>query len=1489
MPLVNKQALSQYIRTGCERQLALNLYPDSTAFAAERQSLAMPYQQSPRPGLRQIQAAGEDWQAEKLQDLTQTFGTTAVIGDSYVTPANETRYQATPLTQVLGPVQPVRFLVEAEFEVGARFQQALGIDNLGAQFNLRYARVRPDIICVLPPGTFSRSVLPDGSTAPLPAGDTRRQLRVIDIKMTAQPSPSYFAEVAYYSIALAAWLLDNRLESQFVVVPDGAVWPGSHDASRLRLISRQIAAHQTPDPVPPEHTALHQQLLASGLAPDAARLVVALEEDLEPAPFEVFALRIRRFFSVELPRVLGQAWQSLEWHVDNRCSFCEYLGENRGANAVPPQAPHQDHCLPTALRMDHVSRVAFISQGARLSLAMHPTSPTQTVTALAQLQAADPIFDEHQALRATRTVVARRAAVLQGGQAAIAPQSGTSAVMPRWADLHIYLSVDFDIGSAITVAFGLKAFWLEPRPFGANLPNQRQTRVWQSTARVVAQRDILVEQRELLAFLQEIHNILSFAQQQDQQQIRAQGVQPRQQANWRTKVQFYLWDSLQFDHLSRIIGRHLQAVLQNQNLNYLAWLFPPEELLPNPDMATCRSPITIVRDVVRGHLAAPVPHYYSLVEVARLYHDQRTAAYIAQQHASNPSYVPFNVHPLFGTPLSDQIPSERAHEIWSQVTTPRHWQDQLNTYRNTVTLHLDALETVTRRLEDDFGNTLTQAAPVIEISPPQTQTRVSSDGQLWHAFARLNEAISEAETHQIRAMPPHERAARFKSARLTTRLTGQAEVMALAQLGVPARVGRRVYELRQDSREVKARAGDFSFAISPENAGGFLDRKLSGLVRNTPLDQQYQAQFGPRYWQVLLEEMCGVTISALDRNRGLIAIDLGQSTVVDALEAAGLFNLSQDCILDPVHSDFFTPKLLASLQAIGNPPVARTSPFIARSQAATATPAAPGSRRRGANQTPHTPAAEFLWNAGAMATTAINRNLGPVQPVLAANGLDLNATQWQAWRDALTHRAWLVWGPPGTGKSRTVRAVVVGAVIAAHQAATPLRVLVSAATYKAIDNVLIEVAGDLNRILPGSCPVYRLRSRYEAPPTGIAPAIDVELNRRNASALVRQMRSDLSNPSGLLVVGATPQQVHNFLTADNGQAQAEWFDLLLIDEASQMDVGQAVLPFCAVASGGAVVLAGDPMQLPPIHQAEPPVGLEDVVGPVYSFFERAHRVPFSALGVNYRSNDSIVEFARQSGYQATLRAQSPQLRIDLLNALPTTQPPNWPASLHWTPEWSTILDPARPAVCFVYDDGRSSQRNVFEAEAVASLLWLLSGRMSNQLLGENDAATGSPIASSTTPYTPQEFWEQAVGVVTPHRAQQGLIVSRLQQAFGATGQIADAIRDAVDTVERFQGQERDVMIASFALGDPDQIGEEEEFLMSLNRFNVMASRARAKLIVLVSRQVVDHLASELEVLRESRLLKVFVENFCNQSTAATLGYLQNGAVRPVPGDLRWRT
>ena len=85
-------------------------------------------------------------------------------------------------------------------------------------------------------------MLPSGETACLAAEDQRLQLRVIDIKLTTEPSPSAFAEVAYYALVLAGWLVDQHLTGQFVVVADGAIWPGSHEASQLTTFQCQATA-----------------------------------------------------------------------------------------------------------------------------------------------------------------------------------------------------------------------------------------------------------------------------------------------------------------------------------------------------------------------------------------------------------------------------------------------------------------------------------------------------------------------------------------------------------------------------------------------------------------------------------------------------------------------------------------------------------------------------------------------------------------------------------------------------------------------------------------------------------------------------------------------------------------------------------------------------------------------------------------------------------------------------------------------------------------------------------------------------------------------------------------------------------------------------------------------------------------------------------------------------------------------------------------------
>ena len=456
-----------------------------------------------------------------------------------------------------------------------------------------------------------------------------------------------------------------------MVVPDAAIWPGSHDASCLVRTCREIEIRR--------HSTYVQMWMRAGDSGSSFLCSSAGSSNSSQLISSGFRC----------------PWQQHPWHVDNRCKGCDYLGYPWIDRNGQPTA-HALHCMPTAQQTDHLSRVAFISRGASAALTDQGVSD---VTALAQLPPTSAAFNAHYSLRATRHVVAGRAASLQAQQSAIPPQSGTSGVMPKYADLHIYLSVDFDLGSAITFSLGVKGFWVEPQPFG--YVGQRATHGYGPHTHVIDQKDLPVERRELLAFLNNINAILTDARNR----------------NAGTTVQFYIWDSVQYKHLTRIIGRHLQAILADQTIQHLAWLFPPEELLPNAAMETRRSPITIVREVVRTLLAAPIPHYYTLFHTARVYHQ----ASLPQQVAA------FSVHPLFEDTLSDQIPSERAHEIWARVTRPRLWSDQLVTLRETVTKQLGALEAITGGSKG-LRPTLQQIAPEIRIEPPQRQSESALTG-----------------------------------------------------------------------------------------------------------------------------------------------------------------------------------------------------------------------------------------------------------------------------------------------------------------------------------------------------------------------------------------------------------------------------------------------------------------------------------------------------------------------------------------------------------------------------------------------------------------------------------------------------------------------------------------------------------------------------------------------------------------------------------------
>lgn len=262
-----------------------------------------------------------------------------------------------------------------------------------------------------------------------------------------------------------------------------------------------------------------------------------------------------------------------------------------------------------------------------------------------------------------------------------------------------------------------------------------------------------------------------------------------------------------------------------------------------------------------------------------------------------------------------------------------------------------------------------------------------------------------------------------------------------------------------------------------------------------------------------------------------------------------------------------------------------------------------------------------------------------------------------------------------------------------------------------------------------------------------------------------------------------------------------YFDLLVIDEASQCDIASA-LPLIYRARRSVII--GDPMQLRHISTLTKPRDselqhkhglVENRLGWMYSvnsLFDLAASIVPSENIINlrdhHRSHADIIGFSNEQFYEGRLRVAT---RYPLLKRPNAKQP-----GIVWQDVSGSVVRPRE-----------GGAQNAEEARAVvAALVDLLFTRR----------YTGS------------------VGVVTPFRAQAQLLQSVIQSRKELES-VAGRAELLVDTVHKFQGDERDVMFFSPVVSrgiSPGALG----FLRSNgNLFNVAITRARGLLHVVGDR------------------------------------------------------
>lgn len=223
------------------------------------------------------------------------------------------------------------------------------------------------------------------------------------------------------------------------------------------------------------------------------------------------------------------------------------------------------------------------------------------------------------------------------------------------------------------------------------------------------------------------------------------------------------------------------------------------------------------------------------------------------------------------------------------------------------------------------------------------------------------------------------------------------------------------------------------------------------------------------------------------------------------------------------------------------------------------------------------------------------------------------------------------------------------------------------------------------------------------------------------------------------------------------------FDVALVDEASQLTEPGT---HAAINLADRFVLVGDHEQLPPVVRAE-----NDLQTSLFQRLIEAYPDASVMLDRQYRMSQRIQAFASAEFYDGALRPATPEVAGQTLGDLGVD-----PADLP---------DGLAGGVSFVDPDGtRDGNRNVREAERVAEIV---------------DAY----VAAGVDP--------DDVGVIAPFRAQVAEIGRRTDVT--------------VDTVDRFQGSSKEVIVVSLVASG----GLDGPIFEDHRRMNVALTRAKKQL------------------------------------------------------------
>lgn len=426
----------------------------------------------------------------------------------------------------------------------------------------------------------------------------------------------------------------------------------------------------------------------------------------------------------------------------------------------------------------------------------------------------------------------------------------------------------------------------------------------------------------------------------------------------------------------------------------------------------------------------------------------------------------------------------------------------------------------------------------------------------------------------------------------------------------------------------------------------------------------------------------------------------------------------------------------------------------------------------------------------------------------------------------------LVIGPPGSGKTSCALRYMVEEEL--RQGSR--RILLMAYTNRAVDE-LCNMLDALSAAQPALLPDYlRLGSPLAAEPQYRSHLLSQRSDVLDSKAAVQKLLDE----THVYVATTTTMSGQDLLM------QRLHFDVAFVDEASQILEPQLLKPLCILSDDGQpsvsrFVLVGDQKQLPAVvmqpmrdsrvnDQRLRQIGLEDCRNSLFQRLlilqQRAHRTEaWHLLSRQGRMHPDLFRFVNNAFYDHQLACVPIRHQQQSLSQL-------YPHSQHLN---AAVSDACQRLI--------ASRRIAFIDQSPAD-----DGP--NDKINSAEAATAARIVSAYAATLSREdrtLHAQDVGIIVPYRNQISMIRSALQAAG------IDCAQDiTIDTVERFQGSQRDLIIYSLTVRRPAQLAflssstyldtDSQGHPLPVDRkLNVALTRARLQLFIIGNARLLSRL------------------------------------------------